>query len=248
VNVEALERLERMRRQLDTDGRIRVAELAVELDVSEMTIRRDLDLLVDEGIATRVRGGALATGPQGFDARYRQHSRAKGRIAEKLIDLVGTGGAIGIDASSTMQRLAVRLAEARDVTVLTNGPDTFRALQEHAGVTALLTGGELDPRTGSLVGPLATRAARDLLLRRLFISAAGADATVGASETTLEEAEVKISLAGSASEIILAVDSSKLGHRAAAHGFSWDQVDFLVTELEPEEPRLAAYREVVKVL
>ena len=155
MNVDALERLELMRRRLDTDGRVRVAELADELDVSEMTIRRDLDMLVDEGMAQRVRGGAVAVGPQEFDARFRQHARAKARIAEKLVDMVGTGGAIGIDASSTMQRLAARLGEVRDLTVLTNGPDTFRALQDHAGVTALLTGGELDTRTGSLVGPLA---------------------------------------------------------------------------------------------
>jgi DeoR family fructose operon transcriptional repressor len=248
VNVDALERLELMRRRLDTDGRIRVADLAVELDVSEMTIRRDLDLLVDEGIAARVRGGAVAVGPQEFEARFRQHARAKARIGEKLLDLVGTGGAIGIDASSTMQRLAARLGEVRDVTVLTNGPDTFRAMQDHAGVTALLTGGELDPRTGSLVGPLATRPARDLLLRRLFVSAAAVDAEVGASEATLEEAEVKIALAGSASEVILAIDASKLGHRAPAHAFAWDQVDLLVTDLAPHDARLAPYRDHVEVV
>ena len=98
MNVDALERLELMRRRLDTDGRIRVADLATELDVSEMTIRRDLDLLVDEGIAARVRGGAVAVGPQEFEARFRQHAAAKARIAEKLLDLVGAGGAIGIDA------------------------------------------------------------------------------------------------------------------------------------------------------
>ena len=248
MNVDALERLELMRRRLDTDGRIRVVELARELDVSEMTIRRDLDLLVDEGIATRVRGGAVAVGPQDFDARFRQHARAKGRIAEKLLDFVGTGGAIGIDASSTMQRLAARLGQARDVTVLTNGLDTFRALHDHAGVTALLTGGELDPRTGSLVGPLATRAAHDLLLRRLFVSAAAVDPDVGASESTLEEAEVKIALAGSASEVILAVDASKLGHRAPAHGFAWERVDVLVTELAPSDSRLDAYRADVHIV
>jgi DeoR family fructose operon transcriptional repressor len=248
VNVDALERLDLMRRRLATDGRIRVADLAIELDVSEMTIRRDLDLLVDEGVATRVRGGAVAIGPQGFEARFRQHARAKGRIAEKLLDLVGTGGAIGIDASSTMQRLASRLAAQRDVTVLTNGPDTFRALQDHAGVTALLTGGELDARTGSLVGPLATRAALDILLRRFFTSAAAVDPDVGASESTLEEAEVKIALAGAAAEVVLAVDSSKLGHRATAHSFAWDRVDVLVTDLGPDDARLTPYRDVVRVL
>ena len=99
----------------------------------------------------------------------------------------------------------------RDLTVLTNGPDTFRALQEHPGITALLTGGELDTRTGSLVGPLAARAARDVMLRRLFVSAAAVDPDLGSSESTLEEAEVKIALAGSAAEVVLAVTASKLG-------------------------------------
>ncbi len=110
--------------------------------------------------------------------------------------MVGTGGAIGIDASSTLQRLAARLGGVRDLTVLTNGPDTFRALQEHPGITALLTGGELDTRTGSLVGPLAARAARDVMLRRLFVSAAAVDPELGSSESTLEEADVKVALGG----------------------------------------------------
>jgi hypothetical protein len=70
----------------------------------------------------------------------------------------------------------------RNLTVITNGPDTFLALQERPGVTALLTGGPLDPRTGSLVGPIATRSARSLLLRRLFVSAAALDPNVAGRE------------------------------------------------------------------
>jgi DeoR family fructose operon transcriptional repressor len=246
VNVQALERLELMRELLGTDGRVVVADLATDLDVSEMTIRRDLEMLVDEGIAQRVRGGAVAVGPQEFATRFRQNARAKSRLAEKLLDLVGTGGAIGIDASSTLQRLATRLTNARDLTVLTNGPDTFRALQDHSGVTALLTGGELDPRTGSLVGPLASRAAHDVLLRRLFVSAAAVDPAHGSSESTLEEAEVKLALAGSAGEVVLAVDASKLGHRATALAFPLERVDVLVTELDASDPRLDAFREHVR--
>jgi DeoR family fructose operon transcriptional repressor len=248
VNLQALERLELIRRRLDADGRVLVAELATELDVSEMTVRRDLEMLVDEGVAQRVRGGAVSIGPEQFADRSRKNARAKARIAEKLVGLVGTGGAIGIDASSTLQRLAVRLAEARDLTVVTNGPDTFRALQDHAGVTALLTGGELDQRTGSLVGPLAARAARDVLLRRLFVSATALDPELGSSESTLEEADVKVALGGSAGEVVLAVDSSKLGHRAPARAFPLDAVDVLVTELDPRDQRLDRYRASTRVL
>jgi DeoR family fructose operon transcriptional repressor len=247
MNLESMERLDLIRRRLDVDGRVRVMDLAGELDVSEMTIRRDLDLLVDEGVAHRVRGGAVAVGPQQFAARAEQHSRAKGRIADKLLPLVGEGGAIGIDASSTLQRLAARLAPARDLTVLTNGLDTFRALQEHPGVTALLTGGALDDSTGSLVGPLATRAANDVMLRRMFVSASALDPQLGSSESTLLDAEVKLALANAAAEIVLAVDSSKLGHRAPARCFALDRIDVLVTELDPRDAQLDPYRDVVDV-
>jgi DeoR family fructose operon transcriptional repressor len=248
MNLEGIDRLGLIRQRLDVDGRVRVIQLAGELDVSEMTIRRDLDVLVDEGVAHRVRGGAVAVGPQQFAARAEQHSRSKGRIADKLIDLVGTGGAIGLDASSTLQRLATRLAPVRNVTVLTNGPDTFRSLQGHPGVTALLTGGELDESTGSLVGPLATRAARDVMLRRLFVSASALDPELGSSESTLLDAEAKLALATAAGEVVLAVDASKLGHRAPARCFDLERIDILVTELDPTDERLDPYRDRVEVL
>jgi DeoR family fructose operon transcriptional repressor len=131
--------------------------------------------------------------------------------------------------------------------VVTNGPDTFNALQDRPGVTALLTGGQLDPRTGSLVGPLATRASRELLLRRLFVSAAAIDPSYGTSETTLEEAEVKLALADVAAEVVVAVDSSKLGQRAAARALPTDRVGMLVTELDPGDRRLDAYRDAWKI-
>ena len=248
MNVETIDRLESIRQELDRQGRVRVSDLAAQLNVSEMTVRRDLDMLVDEGAAQRIRGGALAAGPQSFADRFQRNSRAKSRVADKLLELVGEGGAIGIDASSTLQRLAVRLGAQRDLTVLTNSPDTFAVLQEHAGVTALLTGGELDKRTGSLVGPMASRAARDLSLRRLFVSAAALDVTVGTTETSLEEADVKLALGEVAAEIIVAVDSSKLGHRSTARTFMLDRVDVLVTDLDPSDHRLDPYRELVRLI
>lgn len=247
MNLESMDRLGAIRGRLDVDGRVRVVELADELDVSEMTIRRDLDVLVDEGVAHRVRGGAVAVGPQQFAARAEQHARAKGRIADKLIDMIGVGGAIGVDASSTLQRLASRLAPVRELTVLTNGLDTFRALQGCPGVTALLTGGQLDAATGSLVGPLATRSAADVMLRRAFVSASALDPGLGSSESTLLDAEAKLALAATAAEVVLAVDSSKLGHRAPARCFELDRVAILVTELDPDDGRLEPYRDQVEV-
>jgi DeoR/GlpR family transcriptional regulator of sugar metabolism len=243
MNVDALDRLEIIRATLERDGRVRSTALANELEVSEMTIRRDLELLADEGVARRVRGGAVAIGPQDFGARSREHTRAKSVIGQKLVSLVPVGGAVGIDASSTLQRLAGRLGGARDLTVITNGPDTFSVLHEQEGVTALLSGGELDRRTGSLVGPLAVRAAREILLTKLFVSASAVDPVLGSSEATLEEAEVKIALAASAAEVVLAVDASKLGSHAPARTFALEQIATMVTDLDPKDSRLDPYRE-----
>lgn len=243
MSVDAIDRLERIESKVRTDGRVRVVDLATELAVSEMTIRRDLDMLAEQGVVQRIRGGAVAIGPQPFADRFSRHIRAKDRIAAKLADLVGDGGAIGIDASSTLQRLAAHLGQVRDLTVVTNGQDTFAALQDRPGVTALLTGGQLDARTGSLVGPIATRLARSLLLRRLFVSAAALDPVYGTSETTLEDAETKLAMADVAADVVVAVDSSKLDHRAAARGLSPDRVALLVTELDPADGRLDAYRD-----
>lgn len=243
MSVDALERLRKIEAEVRSAGRVRVVDLAAQLDVSEMTVRRDLDVLASEGVVRRVRGGAVASGPQPFAERFSRQARAKDRIAAKLVELVGDSGAIGIDASTTLLRLVADLREPGDLTVVTNGPETFSALQGKPGVTALLTGGQLDARTSSLVGPLATRSARELLLRRLFVSAAALDPTYGTSETTLEDAEVKLALADVAAEVIVAVDASKLGQRATARGLAPDRVAILVTDLDPSDARLDPYQD-----
>ena len=225
-----------------------LAAAAERLGVSSMTVRRDLAELEERGVARRVRGGARAIGPQTFAERRSRHARAKARIAAKLAALMPASGAVAFDASSTVMRLAASLAGARDLLVLTNGPETFAALQNRPGVTPLLTGGRLDARTGSLVGPLACRSASQLAVERLFASAAAVDRDMGGSETTLEEAEVKRSMAGVAAQVILVADSSKLGKRALAAALDWDRVDVLVTELQPGDARLRPFRGLARLV
>jgi DeoR family fructose operon transcriptional repressor len=145
-------------------------------------------------------------------------------------------------------RVCAGLTGAKDLTVLTNGPETFAALQHQPGVSPLLTGGGLDTRTGSLVGPLACRTAAQLAVDTFFGSAAALDPDLGALETTLEEAEVKRSIAAGADQVVLAADASKLGLRALAVGVEWEQVDILVTDLDPVDPRLERYNDLTRVL
>jgi DeoR family fructose operon transcriptional repressor len=144
-------------------------------------------------------------------------------------------------------RLAGSIDGARDLTVMTNGPDTFSLLQGRPGIVPISTGGRLDPATGSLNGPIACRSAQQLTVDRFITSAAGLDARTGAAEATLEEAEVKRAFAAGADEVVLAVDTSKLEHRAVAVALAWDEIDLLVTELDPADGRLDPYRDLVRV-
>lgn len=229
-------------------GAVRIAELAKDFGVSEMTIRRDLDELETLGLVRRVRGGAIALGPEPWERRHQHNARAKAKIAEKLLPLIPISGTVAFDASTTIYRLAASIETARDLSVVTNGWDTFQSMKGTPGVAALLTGGTEEPRTGSLVGPVAVNAARSFLYDTFFGSAAALDAVLGSSEAALAESEVKRAFRATSSRIVLAVDHDKLGTRAPARVFELEEIDLLVTDLDPADPLLDPYRNLVEIV
>lgn len=241
------ERIGELRDLIAERGAVRIDELARDFGVSEMTIRRDLDELEALGFARRVRGGAIAGGPEPWEQRHRHNARAKAKIAEKLLPMVPASGTVAFDASTTIYRLAASLQTARDLVVVTNGWDTFHSMKGTPGVNASLTGGTEEPRTGSLVGPMAVRAAEGFLYDTFFNSAASLDFELGSSEAALAESEVKRAFGRTSSRIVLAVDHSKLGTRAQARVFDFGQIDLLVTDLDPSDQRLDGYRDLVDI-
>ena len=240
-------RLDWLRTRLDRSGSVTIAEAVEALGASGMTIRRDLATLEGLGEARRVRGGAQALGPSPFRARSPLHARAKVAIAEKVLPMVPSTGTIAIDSSSTMACLANVLASARDLLVVTNGLEAFDALQGRPGIRAVLTGGERDPRTTSLVGPVAEATARSFRYDVAFVSSAAVDLEQGGLEATPEEASIVQALAGQARRVVLGADSSKVGASAPVVGLPWDQTDLFVTELAPRSERLADLRGVVEL-
>jgi DeoR family fructose operon transcriptional repressor len=247
-NLATEERLSWLRGHLDVHGRVRIADAAEGLGVSEMTVRRDLQELEAMGCARRVRGGAVPVGPLPPVDSSGVRTKAKARIATKLLPLIAEVGAMGMDASGPVSRAAAQVDSARDLTVVTNGLETFQALHGKPGITALLTGGRLDTRTRSLVGPLAVGTAAHVLLGGLLMSAAGVDPDLGLSDASIEDAEVKRAMASVSEMVVVAVDSSRLGQRGMAVSVGWESVDTLVTELDPGDHRLDPYRDHVAVL
>jgi DeoR family fructose operon transcriptional repressor len=241
------DRLRLVQRTVSERGFVRIDELAGELGVSQMTIRRDLDELEALGVARRVRGGASAVGPEPFASRQTHNAKAKGRIADKLLGLIPPSGTVAFDASTTVHRLAATIEGARDLVVVTNGLDSFDALNGKPGVTIMLSGGRRETRTGSLVGPPAIQCATSFLYDLFVCSGACVDPAVGSSEASVEEAEVKRAFASTSGQIVLAVDHSKLGTRARARMFSLEEIGLLVTDLDPADRRLDPYRDQVEL-
>ena len=237
-----------MRDLIAAQGAVRIDELAQSFGVSEMTVRRDLDELEALGFARRVRGGAIALGPEPWEQRHQHNAKAKAKIAEKLLTLVPASGTVAFDASTTMFRLAASIETARDLIVVTNGWDTFHSMKGTPGVSASLTGGSEEPRTGSLVGPMAVRTAQSFLYDTFFGSAAALDPELGSSEAALAESEVKRAFSQTSNRIVLAVDHGKLGTRAQARVFDFEQIDLLVTDLEPSDQLLDPYRDLTEII
>jgi DeoR family fructose operon transcriptional repressor len=240
------ERRARLLEILTRDGALRLDPVAEELGVSAMTVRRDLDDLEAEGLARRVRGGAVAPVlPRPFGDRMSTRSAAKSLIARKALDLVPATGAVAFDASTTSGVLLGEVSAA-DLVVATNSIDNAATARRRPGVRSVLIGGELDERSGSLVGPVACRAAAALGYARFFTSASAVSES-GTSEVSLEEAQLKGVFADRAEETILLLDASKLGRTAVAHGLDWSRVDILVTDLDPRDERLDPYRDLTEL-
>jgi DeoR family fructose operon transcriptional repressor len=231
---------------LERDGAVDLATAAVECGVSEMTIRRDLAELEREGRIKRVRGGAVAVEPERFERRLARNRSAKLKIAEKLDQLVPATGIVALDSSSTVFRFAEQFPGS-GLSVFTNGMETFQAVRGRVQ-QALLSGGEFDETTGSLVGPQALRSLGDFFFSTTFISVAGVNVEVGLTDSTLANADFKRALRGRSERLVVAADASKFGATASAVALPLADVDVLVTDLDPADPLLDPYRELVNLL
>lgn len=243
-SVDAESRRAQLRELLQRDGSITLSDVAMTFGVSEMTVRRDLQEMEQSGQARRVRGGAVAVGPEQFERRSSVAGSSKRVIAAKLVPFLPRTGAVAMDASSTVYRLAVEM-EPSPITVLCTGIETAHVLRNK--VRVVLSGGEIEETTGALVGSIARQSIESYILNRSFVSPSCLDPDFGLMESTVEGAEVKRALRRASKSLIVAADSSKLGETAMARALELADVDVLVTELDPAHTALDPYRDKVEL-
>jgi DeoR/GlpR family transcriptional regulator of sugar metabolism len=242
--------LEEVRRR----GGARVNELTRRLNVSDMTVRRDLDALARQGALEKVHGGAVplaeaSTHEPGFEAKSSLELTAKADIARAAADMVQPGSAIALTGGTTTYALAQQLTDVPDLTVVTNSmrvADVFHAAQRGSGpgsatrpgpATVVLTGGVRTP-SDSLVGPVADAAVHSLHFDVLFVGVHGISAEAGLSTPNLAEAETNRRFVCSARRVVVVADHTKWETVGLSSFASLEQVDTLVTDCGlPDEAR-----------
>jgi len=195
---------------------LRVSELARALDVSEGTVRNDLNALEEEGRLKRVHGGAVLN-DQGefqnnsFVRRYKQNIAAKTAIAREAALLVNDGDSIMLDASSTAFYLARILSNRNKLRVMTNGFEVARELAENTSNTVILIGGVVNNDSSSVTGLLSEQIIAEMHIEKAFFSCSGFSTERGMTEVHFEEAQLKRKAIESSKEVFALIDSSKFG-------------------------------------
>ncbi len=206
--------------------------LARELAVSESTIRRDLDQLAEEGLARRVYGGVLFAGVSPklphFDARQSLNWEQKRAVARKTAELIEDGDTVLLDGGTTTYEVA-RLLVGRPLHVVTNSLPVANLFAADAGSDLILIGGNICPRTGAAQGPYAARMIASLRVRKTILSVAAINDD-GFFNNNMMLVETERAMLDVADEVIVAADSSKLGHRSLAHLCGLGAIDRLVVD------------------
>jgi ribose transport system substrate-binding protein len=243
----AFERRQTILRLLREQPGVKVVELAKTLDVSEGTVRNDLDALEQEQRVRRVRGGAVLTeGPGARPAPSRaaenENLAAKKGIARWASDLVESGETILLDASSTVRSMTPYLNSEEQLTIVTNGIEAAQALAQNPSNTVILIGGLVGNRGNTITGTVGATMLDDLYIRTAFVSGVGFDVEMGLTEDNLAEAQLKRLMLNAAGRVVALVDSSKLGKIGLTPIAGVDQIDHLFTDSEIAPATLDALR------
>jgi len=202
---------------LELNGTVRTLELAEKFQVTDETIRRDLQILSDDGQLTRVHGGASSLNGRprlrSFTERQTLHVEKKQAIAKKALDLIEAGQTYAFDSSTTVFELIRRLPDL-PYRVVTNAYAVIDQLVLRDQIELILTGGRFHPKTQTFIGGDSYHSIRRHNINIAFVSCIGVDVQRGVSEGFEEQAIFKEALLQMAEQTVLLVDSTKLDKRS----------------------------------
>ena len=229
-----LERRAEIIRILEKQGKVRISELTKSLNVSEVTIRNDLNKLEEKQLLIRTRGGGIQTQRVRFDYQFNKettHSlKQKQAIAKEAAKLVNEKDTIILDSGTTTLELARNLTHLKDLTIITNGIYIAYELVKYPNIKVITLGGTLRESSMSFTGPIAEGTLKDLFCDKVFLGVNGIDSNYGLFTTHVEDAYLNKLMIKMSKEVIVVTDSSKFLKRSFAIISPMDSVDTLITD------------------
>ena len=218
---------------LEQRGVVQIDEMVRLFGVSEATVRRDLDHLMEMGIVRRTHGGAILS--ESMVERTQSEKTAmmrdqKARIAAEAARRVKNGSSVCFDSGTTTLMTAMLLTSCKDLIVISNNTDIIHTVEFDPSCTVLSTGGAKRQHYGSLDGPLAESFIRDFKVDIAFLGTDAIDAERGLYNFALDEVGTKRAIANCGRQVIVLSDSSKFSLQGLIKVCSFDAVDVLITD------------------
>lgn len=219
-------------RLLAQNGAVQVADLAARFGTSEPAIRRDLEWLETQGLARRIRGGAVAAHPPA-DAPSSPDA-IPARIGKATAGFVRAGETVFLGSGPLTVEVARALAGHPPLTVITNGLAIARRIADHTPHALILIGGQLERGSGELTGHLARAALEALRADWVILELGGVDAAAGLTDDRLSRVELARTLFQRGLQVVVLVPPERVGRVAAAYIGPVTDADIVVTAREAD--------------
>ncbi len=238
------QRRERIIEAVHENGKVRVSELSEEYDISEVTIRKDLEILEAEGHLKRVHGGAIGLNKlylnMDLSERYKTNSQAKKSLADLVADFIDDNDTIFMNAGTTLTYVLRSIRDKKNISLVTNSVQNATEAALYASFNVILLGGELDSKYQFTFGADAEKQLENYRATKCILSVDGICAEAGLTLYYSNEASLARKMIESSSQTIVVADSTKIGRGVFARITGAKKTDILITNPSDKKKELIA--------
>ncbi|MGN6508493.1 MAG: DeoR/GlpR family DNA-binding transcription regulator [Chitinophaga sp.] len=248
------ERHQLILQKLQENGKVDIQELSDSLQVSGVTIRKDLKLLEEKKLLYRTKGGGSTQNPYTIERPINEKEfikmDEKKRIAKAAVELIGHNDSIIIGSGTTVFELTRELHPNKHLTVITPALKVALELCNRPHIDVLQIGGLIHQSSSAAAGSFAERLLDDISCGVLFVGVDGIDPEFGLSITNLAEASLNMKMISLAQTVVVMADSSKFDRRGIGRICSLEQVDYIITDshISPETVKMLTERGVKVII
>lgn len=235
---------------LTQNKKLKVTELSEVLNVSQVTIRKDLSALEDSGIIVREHGYAKLNESDDINNRLAYHYDIKQKIAERAVESIEDGETVMIESGSCCALVALEIAKTKkDVTLITNSAFIADYIRKIGNVRIILLGGEYQEESQVMVGPITRKCAEGFFVDKLFIGTDGFTKETGFTGNDYMRSEAVKDMAKQASNVIIVTDSVKFQQKGVVSLLDTKKVSYVYTDSNiPEETEEYLIENNIKII